>query len=391
MKKLAIVVGAIFVVVGLWVFYWKYDTTPRAPHPPLGSEPYLPWGAVLSEGPLPFDEWRELRHQELEKELTPGPKEILVISGGGAKGAFGAGILNGWTERGDRPSFDVVTGVSVGSLQSVFAFLGPDFDNELKAVFARHEHLSEVAFWSRPKGALFEVEPFKATIRKHYDERVLKAVAARHAEGARLYVGSTNLDGQEFVIWDMGAIASSGRPEALETFRTVLLASCSMPMVFPPVYFDLEAENQKFDQMHVDGGTRMPLFLPKFVLNSTGGSGHVYVILNHAFHSGQRRRAVDADLPGIGVATFRTLLEDKLLGELQIIKEQSQTEGLSFSITAIDSAWNEVTFAMRPEDTVRDPKELFERAKSLIQTDGWQETIAERSPKGKEKHETKSN
>ena len=63
---------------------------------------------------------------------------LLAISGGGSNGAFGAGFLCGWTESGTRPDFKVVTAVSTGSLQAPLAFLGPDYDHILRAIFTTH-------------------------------------------------------------------------------------------------------------------------------------------------------------------------------------------------------------------------------------------------------------
>ena len=182
----------------------------------------------------------------------------LAVSGGGSAGAFGAGILNGWTKEGSRPRFKVVTGVSTGSLIAPFAFLGSDYDDELKESYTTID-ASKVFFlrgmfsllWQE---SLTDNAPFKTIIAHYVHEDLLKAIAAEHAKGRRLYVLTTDLDREQPVIWDMGAIASSTAKNKLDLFRQVLLASTSVPAVFPPVLIDVTIDGQKRDELHVDGG-----------------------------------------------------------------------------------------------------------------------------------------
>jgi hypothetical protein len=182
----------------------------------------------------------------------------LAVSGGGSAGAFGAGILNGWTKEGSRPKFKVVTGVSTGSLIAPFAFLGPDYDDELKDAYTTID-ASKVFFlrgmmtmlWQE---SLTDNAPFKTVIAHYVDDKLLQQIAAEHAKGRRLYVLTTDLDREQPVIWDMGAIASSTAKSKLDLFRQVLLASTSVPAVFPPVLIDVTIDGQKRDELHVDGG-----------------------------------------------------------------------------------------------------------------------------------------
>ncbi len=67
---------------------------------------------------------RRLVSRGLPPDVPALELELLGISGGGENGAFGAGLLNGWTERGDRPEFFLVTGISTGALSAPFAFPG---------------------------------------------------------------------------------------------------------------------------------------------------------------------------------------------------------------------------------------------------------------------------
>lgn len=182
----------------------------------------------------------------------------LAVSGGGSDGAFGAGVLNGWSETGTRPRFKIVTGVSTGALIAPFAFLGPDYDDELKASYTtvESEHIFALRgilplLWSE---AVASTAPLEELIGTYINEKVLDAIATEHAKGRRLYVASTNLDAEQPVIWDMGAIAASGKRDRVALFRKVLLASASIPSIFPPVLIDVTLDGQKYEEMHVDGG-----------------------------------------------------------------------------------------------------------------------------------------
>jgi predicted patatin/cPLA2 family phospholipase len=187
------------------------------------------------------------------------PASYLVLSGGGENGAFGAGVLCGWTAAGNRPNFKLVTGISTGSLIAPFAFLGPEYDSQLKTVYTTitdndifQKKSTLTAFWRQ---SLYDTKPLADLIAKHIDEKILAAVAREHKKGRRLLVGTTQLDAQRLVIWDMGAIAASQNPGALDLFRKILLASASMPAIFPPVYMTVTAAGTQYDEMHVDGGT----------------------------------------------------------------------------------------------------------------------------------------
>lgn len=200
-----------------------------------------------------------------------GPRTYLALSGGGADGAYGAGVLNGWTEAGTRPSFSMVSGVSTGALIAPFAFLGPAYDATLREVYTSGvaESLLDAP---NPFNAIFGSGLFGNTrlrelVAKYIDENFVAAVAAEHAKGRMLFVVTTNLDSQRTVIWDMGRIASLHTPEALNLFRDVVAASASLPVVFPPMLVTAEANGKRFEEMHVDGGVTAPvLTLPEAFL-----------------------------------------------------------------------------------------------------------------------------
>ena len=200
-----------------------------------------------------------------DAEPTGPRRDVLVLSGGGTFGAFTAGVLVGWSQTGTRPMFDCVTGVSTGALVATLAFLGPVYDNTL-AQIAVSVNAKKIYRLRRPVSILWSAsvassEPLEKLIDSVVDAKLLGEVAKRHAEGRRLYVGTTNLEAKQLVVWDMGAIASRGNAEALKLFRTVLLASCAIPGFFAPVPIEVEIDGQRYTELHVDGGASASMFL----------------------------------------------------------------------------------------------------------------------------------
>ena len=154
-------------------------------------------------------------------------------------------MLCGWTEHGDRPRFKLVTGISTGSLIAPFAFLGPEYDAKLKEVYTTISTKNIYQVHSLLKmlrsDSIADTWPLAELAAKSMDDDLLRAIAAEHQKGRRLFVGTTNLDAQRLVIWDMGAIAAIGTPEAFKLFRRILLASAAIPVMFPPIYLEVEA------------------------------------------------------------------------------------------------------------------------------------------------------
>lgn len=199
---------------------------------------------------------------------------ILAISGGGQDGAYGAGVLNGWSETGTRPEFSVVTGVSTGALIAPFAFLGPAYDDRLRRVYTETS-TSDIVSGNPIAGLLrdgvFSTDPLREMVARYVDADMLAEIAAQHRAGRRLYVLTTNLDAQRPVMWDMGAIADSGNPRAVELFRAVLVGSASIPGAFQPMMIEAEKDGRRFEEMHVDGGTTMQvLAVPTKVAAASG-------------------------------------------------------------------------------------------------------------------------
>ena len=189
----------------------------------------------------------------------------LTISGGGDDGAFGAGLLNGWTKAGTRPEFKLVTGVSTGALIAPFAFLGPAYDEQLKALYTGVS-IKDIAEWRTLLSvwygdALFDTTPLKGLVKKYVTQEMLDAIAAEHDKGRILLVGTTNLDALRPVIWNITKIAATHRPEALALIRKILMASAAIPGTFPPVMIEARAGGRTYEEMHVDGGAANQVFV----------------------------------------------------------------------------------------------------------------------------------
>jgi len=197
------------------------------------------------------------------------PLSILALSGGGADGAFGAGALVGLTHAGTRPQFSVVTGVSAGALLAPYAFLGPEWDKQLIDAYTngRAEHLLQ----PRGLGVIFDSSvyrrrPLEQLVDHYLSDALMQAVAREAVSGRLLLVATTNVDTGETVVWDLGSIALNGGPDAKALFRDVLVASASVPGMFPPVIIRVQEDGADYSEAHVDGTATVPFFVPSALL-----------------------------------------------------------------------------------------------------------------------------
>jgi len=303
------------------------------------------WG----DEPPPWEhDWLDASRAEL-KERYPSVYRrrhtYLAISGGGENGAFAAGLLVGWTAAGDRPEFTTVTGISAGALIAPFAFLGPEYDEVLKRVSvelkATDVYKKRGTIRALRTDAAATTEPLQALIAKYIDEEVMEKIAAEYRNGRSLQVGTANLDAMRPVIWRIGAIASSGHPDALKLIRQVLLASASIPGVFSPVLIEVEVDGHKYDELHVDGGATSQVFLYPIgldydqVLEKLGvpGRPEVYVIRNSRLEP--RYEPVRNRLIPIAGRSIESLIRTQGLGDLYRIYLQSCRDGLDFNLAYI--------------------------------------------------------
>jgi predicted patatin/cPLA2 family phospholipase len=208
---------------------------------------------------------REMAELNVSDYSSLPPASFLAISGGGDEGAFGAGLLVGWTEAGTRPEFKMVTGVSTGALIAPFAFLGPSYDEVLREIYTTvsAEDIFEVRNFTAAlfDDAMADTTPLYRLISEHVNDDLLAAIAREYAHGRLLFIGTTNIDIGHPVIWNIGAIASSEHSGARDLVRKILLASAAIPGAFPPVMIDAEVDGKQYQEMHVDGGATAQLFL----------------------------------------------------------------------------------------------------------------------------------
>ncbi len=284
---------------------------------------------------------------------------VLVLSGGGENGAFSAGILNAWSQSGTRPEFVTVTGVSTGALAAPFAFLGSDYDNELRVVYGGlpPESLFDLrgVFGIFSNASAASSEPLAEIIDMVVDDKFLAEIAREHRKGRRLYVQSSSLDAQRPVIWDMGKIAASGSPDAQRLFRDALLASAAIPGVFPPVLLRVQTPNGAKDEMHVDGGViSQSAFLPawqlKFQKYAPEGlrSTTIYSIRNGKVDP--EPEILDPKLTTIAGRSLSSMIKSQGNADLIIGYDLAQRMGARFRVT-----WIGPDFVTKPTEPF-DPK-----------------------------------
>ncbi len=328
------------------------------------------WG---DEAPPYLEEWESATEEDVNQGaagVVGVPHNYLAISGGGENGAFGAGVLCGWTASGTRPEFTIVTGISTGALTAPFAFLGPDYDDELERVFTsyRTEDLVETrsSLAAITGDSLAGTAGLRDLIAQHITPELVEKVAVEARRGRYLSVATTNLDAQRPVVWDLGVIAASDHPDKVQLFRDVLLASASIPIAFPPVLFEVEApDGKRYDELHVDGGATSQVYLYPIGLNwdrikqllRVVGTPNVYVIRNGRL-SPRYEPVNPPGLMGIAGATIPALIRTQGLGDLYRMFLASKRDGLDYHLAFVPDDFDE------PQSEQFDPvymRKLFDR------------------------------
>jgi len=284
----------------------------------------------------------------------------LALSGGGPDGAFGAGLLAGWTERGDRPEFDVVTGVSTGAILAIFAFLGPDYDDTLREIYTAYEtdDLVVPTFFAGLTGgtALLDTRGYRGLIERYLDNAVMAEIAEAYGENRLLLIGTTNIDASRPVIWNIGAIAASGHPQAKRLVHDVLQASSAIPAAFPPAIIPVEANGRSYDEMHVDGGATQQVILYSPAIRTTDIDERlgveiersVYVVMNNKLS--KPYAPVRPRVFSIAGTAASSLIGGSGSGDIYRIYTVARRDGLDLAITAI------------PPDFDAEPEEMFDPA-----------------------------
>ena len=282
------------------------------------------------------------------------PMNYLALSGGSNNGAFAAGILCGWAKAGTRPEFSIVTGVSTGALIAPFAFLGPKYDHVLKkeytTVTSDNIFMSDV--WTVLRGvsggmALVDITPLRKRIDEIITPELFAEIGAEHRKGRRLLIGTTNLEAQRSVIWNIGDIANSGNPKGLELFRKILLASAAVPGIFEPVMLDVTVDGNRYQEIHVDGGVTSQVFL--FPLKSShadrdafakaGIERNLYIIRNGKITPDYAE--MKPRILSLSQRSIETLIKYQGLGDLYRLYAAAERDGINFNLAFIPPKFNE--------------------------------------------------
>jgi predicted acylesterase/phospholipase RssA len=334
----------------------------------LEAVPQAEQGAAVAEGMTGIRYWQtedlallqqdalDAYAREAKLAATAGnkgslaPANFLAISGGGEDGAFGAGVLVGWTETGTRPEFKVVTGVSTGALTAPFAFLGPKYDEQLKAVYTTIDSkdvLNERGILAALfQDALADNAPLQNLVANFVTADMLKEIAVEHAKGRSLLIGTTNIDARRPVIWNIGKIAASENPKALELVRKILVASAAVPAAFPPMMIDVYVNGKHYQEMHVDGGASAQVFVypPQLKLAEiTEEAGitrerRAFVIRNARLDpdwADPKRKTLS-----IAQRAVSSLIQNQGVGDLYRIYTTTQRDGVDFNLAFIPASFN---------------------------------------------------
>ena len=328
-------------------------------------------------------------HNEPEGLFPRGPNgefqySGLALSGGGDHGAFGAGFLNGWSQSGTRPVFKIVTGISTGALIAPFAMLGPAYDELLQKAYTTITIDNIMKKWSIAgaywRESLDDNHPLQEMVHEVISNEVIDAIGMAHKKGQRLFIATTNFDAQRPVIWNMGAVATSKHPDAYSLFRNILIASTSIPVLFPPIFFGVEADGKTYDEMHVDGGTVGQMFFYgssldwKAALRDASGIENpidhsiLYVIIDGEVdpeHEAVRRR-----LMPITDRTIKTLIKVSAWSALYRMYLHAQVGGYDFNFVGLPDDY--VAKSKQPYDPA-EMNRMFEIGYEMGQKgEGWQ-------------------
>jgi len=305
--------------------------------------------------PPEIEDWLKLPKEEL-KQSSPAafakPHTYLAISGGGQNGAFGAGLLYGWTEAGTRPEFTMVTGVSTGALIAPFAFLGSEYDSVIKEIYTTHSTEDLLSIRSFLKILRLDAATDSSQLRdklvQYIDQDVLEAIAREYQKGRMLTVITTNLDAARPVVWNIGNIAASGHPDALTLIHDVLLASASIPAVFPPIMIDVEANGESYDELHVDGGATSILYLYPIGLDwakvlaklEVPSEPKVYILRNGKWTNSWD--AVKRSTIPIAARSIDSLMGSVVQGDAYRIYLAAQRDGIDYNLAYMPEDFDEI-------------------------------------------------
>ena len=297
--------------------------------------------------------WLKASDDELKRNYAAVfgvPHNYLALSGGGANGAYGAGLLVGWSDQGTRPQFTVVTGISTGALIAPFAFLGPKYDHVLRKVYTELSTDDIIE-----KRRLFDIirndslassRPLRKLIAQFIDDKMIDELAFEHRQGRSLLIGTTNLDAARPVTWNITRIAASDAPHAHDLIRDVILASASIPGVFPPVMIEVESSGLRYQEMHVDGGVTSQVFIYPAGLDwkkvtdrlKVPGRPKLYLIRNSRTDPGFK--SVERRILPIMTRSVSSLIRTQGIGDIATIYFLTRRDEVDFNLAHVPDTFN---------------------------------------------------
>ncbi|MFO0805955.1 MAG: patatin-like phospholipase family protein [Gemmataceae bacterium] len=310
---------------------------------------------------LRADQMRKAAYEKGMRDRNPNApppvqKNVLSLSGGGSFGAFSAGVLCGWSARGDRPVFDVVTGISTGALIAPFAFLGQAYDCQLKTFYTTLEERD--LYKKKPVRGLFGESLADNTrlaeqVERMLSPQLLAEIAAEHHKGRRLYIGTTAAESKRFVVWDIGEIAARGRPQDRRLIKQILLGSSAIPGVFPPQHIDVDVDGRCVTERHIDGGVSQALFIhPPYlppehrskVPNADLAGTNLYLIVAGKLYADlEKIKPAALELVGKEISA---MIYAQTRGDLQRMYTTSMLTGMNYFLTAIPPEYPAPTSSM---------------------------------------------
>jgi hypothetical protein len=270
--------------------------------------------------------------------------DVLALSGGAEDGAYGAGFLKGWSDRGDRPEFTVVTGISTGALMAPFAFLGSQYDPVIKRLYTETSKknifavsLSKIFFGA----SIGDTQPLRKILQEEINDKFVAKLAQEGKKGRLLHIGTTNLDAQRPMVWEITAIARSGHPNAKQLIQDIMLASASIPGAFPPVLIDVEVNGKQHQEVHVDGGVTRQIFVyPRDLsirklekLLKVHPKKNMWLIRNTKINP--EYTPVELSLSSIAGRSVSTLIKYQGRGDLVNIMSLAKRDGFNLHITNV--------------------------------------------------------
>lgn len=368
---------SLFIVLSTVVFAGCTSTPKRNPLPEeLASKAIIPGIPYARHWADESTAWKRSSTAEIQaahKGIMNKPHHYLAISGGGSNGAFGAGILTGWTETGKRPEFTMVTGISTGSILAPFAFLGSDYDATIIDLFCNHPTHDVLNTRNIIKGwrlgALTDNAPLRALLLEKITDVEVERIAEEHRKGRRLLIGTFNLDAGRSTSWNIGEIATSKHPNRNELIVDIIVASASIPVAFPPKAIDVEANGEIYQELHADGGLGSQVYLYPPQLHwdeykeilQIQGIPEIYVIRNAKLTPAWA--TVETSLISLASRSLSSLIRTQGIGDLYRIYFSTQRDGLCFKLAYIPS-----DFTAQSDETfdIEYMKALFERGHNLI-------------------------